>query len=113
MNFEERRRFHLPSFKTHISAHEEVLSNELWFKDGNPYLGKQFTARKAKVRKAAIMDLLFRTAKQQRRVGNACVSFEPGVSGADGSGSSGLERNRGARLIPELCQIGRYRKPQA
>ena len=63
-----------PSFKTHVGAHEEILSNEFWFGDGEPHLGKQFTARKAKERKAEIIDLLFRTAKAQRRVGNAGVA---------------------------------------
>jgi hypothetical protein len=74
MNFHGRRRFNLPSFKTHISAHEEVLGNKFWFGDGTPDLGKQFTARTAKVRKAEIIDILFRTAKAQRRIGNTGVA---------------------------------------
>jgi hypothetical protein len=62
MNFEERRRRNGPIFKTHQSAHEEVLANEFWFGDGVPVIGKQFTAEKAKARKAEIMDILYRTA---------------------------------------------------
>jgi hypothetical protein len=68
------RRFNLRSFKIHVNAHEEVLSNEFWFRDGTPDLGKQFTVRKAKVRKAEIMDILFRTAKAQRRIGNTGIA---------------------------------------
>jgi hypothetical protein len=70
MNFEDRRQLDLPSFKIHQRAHEEVLSNEPWFGDGEPDLGKQFTARKAKKRKAEIIDILFRAAKHLRRAGN-------------------------------------------
>ena len=74
MNFQECRRFNLLFFKTHINAHEEVLSNEFWFGDGKPHLGKQFTARKAGERKAEIVELLFRSAKQQRGLGNTSVA---------------------------------------
>jgi hypothetical protein len=68
------RRFHLASLKTHISAHEEVLSNEPWFGDGVPVVGKQFTAEKTKQRKAEIIDILFRTARRERRAGDAGVA---------------------------------------
>jgi hypothetical protein len=63
-----------PTFKTHVSAHEAVLANESWFGDGIPVIGKQFTAEKAKERKADIIDLLFRTAKRERRAGDAGVA---------------------------------------
>jgi len=72
MNFEERGDG--PIFKTHQKAHKGVLANEVWFGDGEPVIGTQFTAKKAKVRKAKIMDILFRTVKAQRRVGNAGVA---------------------------------------
>jgi hypothetical protein len=68
------RRSNLPFFKTQVCAHEEVLANEFWFGDGKPCLGEQFTARKAKERKAETIDLLFRTAKGQRRHGNTGVA---------------------------------------
>ena len=35
-----------PSFKAHARVHEEVLGNETWFGDGEPVMGKQFTAGK-------------------------------------------------------------------
>jgi hypothetical protein len=71
MNFHERRQRKGPIFKTHQKAHHEVLATEDWFGDGEPVIGKQFTAKKAKERKAEIIDLLFRTATRERRAGAA------------------------------------------
>jgi hypothetical protein len=50
------------------------LANEFWFGDDKPNIGRQFTARKAKERKAEIVELFFRTAKRERRTGNANVA---------------------------------------
>src|SRR5258708_5512583 len=74
MNFEERRRRNGPVFQTHQKAHEAVLANEFWFGDGEPTIGEQFTAEKAKARKAEIMDILYRTAQHERRAGDAGVA---------------------------------------
>lgn len=74
MSFVERRRRNGPIFKTHQKAHEEVLANEFWFGDGVPVIGKQFTAAKAKERKKTVIDLLFRTAKRERRAGDTGVA---------------------------------------
>jgi len=74
MNFHERRRRNGPVFKTHQKTHEEVLANEFWFGDDAPVIGKQFTAAKAKERKTEIIGLLYRTAKRERRAGDAGVA---------------------------------------
>jgi hypothetical protein len=74
MNFEERRRRNGPIFKTYQKAHHEVLANEVWFGDGEPVIGKQFTAEKAKERKRKVVDLLFRTARRERHSGDAGVA---------------------------------------
>ena len=76
MRFEERRRRNGPVFKSHRKAHDQILDNEGWFGDGAPVLGKQFTAARAKVRKAAIVNLLFRTAKLQCKQGNVEVCYQ-------------------------------------
>lgn len=74
MNREERRRRNGPVFRTHQTAHEAVLANEFWFGDGEPVIGKQFTAAKAKERKETVIDLLYRTAERKRRAGGIDVA---------------------------------------
>lgn len=74
MSFEERRRRNGPVFKTHQRCHEEVLATEAWFGDGEPVIGKQFTAAKAKERKNKAIDLLFRTAKREQRADDTGVA---------------------------------------
>jgi hypothetical protein len=74
MSFEERLRRNGPQFKTHRECHEAVLANENWFGDGEPVIGKQFTARKAKKRKVEIADLLPWTAESERRAGDSGVA---------------------------------------
>lgn len=75
MNFHERLRRNGPVFHTHEKAHHEVLATESWFGDGKPYIGKQFTAHKARERKADIINLLFRAAKQDRRDGDTGLAL--------------------------------------
>lgn len=75
MNFHERLRRNGPVFHTHVKAHREVLATESWFEDGKPYIGKQFTADKARKRKADIINLLYRSAKRERRDGNPEVAL--------------------------------------
>jgi len=60
-----------PAFKTHVTTHEAVLANREWYGDAEPVLGKQFTATKARERKDIVIDILFRTAKRERKNGNA------------------------------------------
>jgi hypothetical protein len=73
MNFHERQRRNGPVFQTHTKAHHEVLATEDWFGDGMPFIGRQFTAEKARERKAEIINLLYRAAKREQRDGNADV----------------------------------------
>ena len=35
-----------PKFRAHVKAHKTVLSNERWFRKGEPFLGKPFTVKK-------------------------------------------------------------------
>jgi hypothetical protein len=58
-----------PSFKAHVGLHQEILSNELKFGDGEPFLGKQFTAAKARERKPVVLDIVWRAAKSARNQG--------------------------------------------
>lgn len=74
MNYYDRLRRNGPVFQTHAKAHHEVLATEDWFGDGKPYIGKQFTAAKARERKAEIINLLYRTAKREQRDGNPDVA---------------------------------------
>jgi hypothetical protein len=60
-----------PIFKNHVSAHEEVLSNERWFGDAAPSIGDKFTSAKAMQRKPEIEGILWGAAKKYRRDGNA------------------------------------------
>lgn len=74
MSLEDRRERSSPFFNTHQKAQEEVLANEFWFGDGRPVIGKQFTAKKTRKRKATVVDILFRAEKRERRAGNAGVA---------------------------------------
>jgi hypothetical protein len=76
MNFQERLRRNGPVFQTHAKAHHEVLATESWFADGEPHIGKQFTAAKAKERRADIINLLFRAATRERRDGDPSVALQ-------------------------------------
>ncbi|QIG97186.1 hypothetical protein [Bradyrhizobium sp. 6(2017)] len=73
MNFHERQRRNGPVFQTHEKAHREVLATESWFGDGKPHIGRQFTAEKARGRKAEIINLLYRAAKSEQRDGDPNV----------------------------------------
>ena len=63
-------------FRTHQKAHQEVLGNELWFSDGEPVIGKQFTAAKAQERNVLLIDILDRAAKRELRAGNRQLADE-------------------------------------
>jgi hypothetical protein len=76
MNFHERQHRNGPVFQTHTKAHHEVLATESWFGDGKPSVGRQFTAERARERKAEIINLLFRAAKRERRNGNPSVALQ-------------------------------------
>jgi hypothetical protein len=52
-----------PTFHRHVRAHEAVVTNEHWFGDGPPTLGKSFTAKKTAERQADVVGILQRAAK--------------------------------------------------
>jgi hypothetical protein len=59
-----------PSFKSHRRTHEEILTNEKWFGDGEPVMGKQFTAGKAMERRPILLGILRRAARTHRKLGD-------------------------------------------
>jgi hypothetical protein len=59
-----------PSFKSHRRTHEEILTNEKWFGDGEPVMGKQFTAGKAMERRPILLGILRRAARRNRKLGD-------------------------------------------
>jgi hypothetical protein len=59
-----------PSFKSHRRTHEEILANEKWFGDGEPVMGKQFTAAKATERRITLLGILGTAARRHRKLGD-------------------------------------------
>ena len=58
----------------HIRAHEAVVTNEFWYGDGPPTLGKSFTAAKTAERHADVVDLLQRAAETTEKAGDRKLS---------------------------------------
>jgi hypothetical protein len=52
-----------PTFHRHVRAHEAVVTNEFWYGDGLPSLGKSFTAKRTAERQADVVGILQRAAK--------------------------------------------------
>jgi hypothetical protein len=50
--------------KAHQKAHQTVITNERWFRKGQPFLGKPFTVKKTVERHAAVIEILSRAAKR-------------------------------------------------
>jgi hypothetical protein len=63
-----------PSFKSHLRTHEEILTNEKWFGDGEPVIGEQFTSAKARERKGLILRILWRAYRKHRNVGDNALA---------------------------------------
>jgi hypothetical protein len=57
-------------FRAHVKAHKTVLSNERWFRKGEPFLGKPFTVKKTVNRHATVIKILSRARKRAARAGN-------------------------------------------
>ncbi len=57
-------------FKTFIHEHKEVISNEYWYNDGPPALGKSFSAAKTVRRHHQVIGILCRAAKRETKAGN-------------------------------------------
>jgi hypothetical protein len=63
-----------PTFRSHVRAHEAVVTSEFWFGDGPPSLGKSFTAKKTAERHADVVTLLQRAAKGAETAGDRKLS---------------------------------------
>jgi hypothetical protein len=62
--------FTRPKFRAHVKAHQTVVSNERWFRKGQPFLGKPFTVKKAVQRHATVIKILSRAAKRAGKAAN-------------------------------------------
>lgn len=56
-----------PKFRVHVQAHEEIISNEFWYGDQRPDLGRGFTAAKAQERTTTVTQILLRAAKRAEK----------------------------------------------
>lgn len=59
-----------PTFYRHVRAHEAVVTNEFWYGDGPPTLGKSFTAAKTDERQADVVGILLKAAKKAEKAGD-------------------------------------------
>jgi hypothetical protein len=62
--------FNRPKFKALINEHEQVISNEYWYNDGPPLLGKSFSAAKTTKRHHQVIGILCRAARRETKAGN-------------------------------------------
>jgi hypothetical protein len=66
---------HLPRpksrFRDHVRAHEAVISNEFWFSDKPPSLGRGFTAADTAKRTTTVTQILLRVAKRAEKNGTS------------------------------------------
>jgi hypothetical protein len=58
-----------PRFQAHVRAHEQVISNEQWYGDGPPDLGKAFTAAKTAEPCSLVRQITRRAAKRAKNEG--------------------------------------------
>jgi hypothetical protein len=56
--------FARPQFRAHRKAHKTVISNERWFRKGEPFLDKAFGVRKTVQRHVAVIMILSRARKR-------------------------------------------------
>jgi hypothetical protein len=59
-----------PRFQAHVRAHEQIISNELWYGDQAPDLGEGFSAADTDARTATVIEILLRAAKKADKNGN-------------------------------------------
>jgi hypothetical protein len=67
MLHDEERHHITPKFRAHVRAHEEIISNEIWYGDHAPDLGKGFTAAKTQERTSTVLEILLRAAKRAEK----------------------------------------------
>jgi hypothetical protein len=53
-----------PGFQAHVRAHEQIISNEFWYGDQAPDIGRGFTAAKTEERTTTVLEILLRAAKR-------------------------------------------------
>jgi len=59
----------VPRLQTHVRPHEQVISNEHWYGDAPPALGKGFTAADTTERHALVTEILLHAAKRANNDG--------------------------------------------
>jgi hypothetical protein len=59
-----------PIFHRHVRAHEAIITNEFWYGDGPPSLGKSFTAKKTAERHRAVVSILLKAGKRAATAGD-------------------------------------------
>ena len=57
-------------FKNHVKAHTTIIRNEIWYGDGPPDLGPQFTAKQTAERCQKLIKLLLGAAKKSKKIGD-------------------------------------------
>jgi hypothetical protein len=60
-----------PRFKGRVRAHEEIISNEAWYSDKAPSLGRGFSAAKTQGRTSTVTQILLRAAKRSEKNGTS------------------------------------------
>jgi hypothetical protein len=63
-----------PKFRNHVRAHEEIISNEIWYGDQAPRLGRGFTAAKTQERATVVNQILLRAAKKADKSCNTDIA---------------------------------------
>jgi hypothetical protein len=61
-------------FRAHVKAHRTVISNERWYRKGEPFLGKPFTVKKTVNRHRTVIKILSRAGKRAVRVGHQQIA---------------------------------------
>jgi hypothetical protein len=101
MLHDEKRHHTKPKFRNHVRAHEQVTSNEFWYSDQPPDLGKGFTAARTKERTSTVLEILLRAAKRADKNDNtdlaeACYQLLDKIEAC-------RARNRCGSLACPLC----------
>src|ERR1700722_17146788 len=64
MLYDEKRHHTHPKCRNHVRAHQQIISNERWYGDQGPDVGKGFTAAKTQERSTVVNQILLRAAKR-------------------------------------------------
>jgi hypothetical protein len=58
------------TFRSHVRAHEAVVTNEFWYGDGPPFLGSSFTAEETAKRHRAVIEIILKAGNRTTRAKN-------------------------------------------